>query len=87
MLVSAIFVAALTTGCASKGDLEKLQGDVDALRQLTEQVGRDASQALEENAALKNELSAIGSDSAASRKLLEQISDRIDGKSNSSTFK
>lgn len=87
LLVTAIFVASLSTGCASRGGLDRLQSDVDALRQLTEQVGRDANQALQENAVLKKELSVISSDSAASRKMLEQISDRIDGKSASSTFK
>lgn len=93
-MASALIVASLSAGCASQRDLQNLEADVNALRQLTEQANQNAVQAMQDSAKLKNEMSAVrsasesaSSDAAATRKLLKQMSDRIDGKSAQSTLK
>lgn len=94
MLSTTVIVALLASGCASQSQLTSLQADVDAMRQMSAKASSNANQALQETALLKNELAAVrqssdsaSADAAATRKLLEQMNERFERGSGSSSFK
>ncbi len=84
LVVTVLIGTFVLSGCAHQRKMHSLPSEVEELRQMTELANRNANQALQETESLKSEVAAArqaseaaSADAAATRRLLEQMNNKL----------